>query len=68
MHICQIWVYPISCGWVLEGISVILTKNQISFDFMYIEILPTITKLVISPYPPISQQLSDAKKLSFGGI
>ena len=34
---------------------------------MYIERLPTITELVISPHPTISQQLFGAKKLSFVG-
>jgi len=44
-----------------------MTENQISSDFMYIERLPTITELVISSYPTISQQFLGFKKLSFVG-
>ncbi len=34
---------------------------------MYVERLQTITELVISPYPTISQQFLGFKKLSFVG-
>jgi hypothetical protein len=40
---------------------------QLRQNFMYIERLPIITELVISPYPTISQQFLGFKKLSFVG-
>ncbi len=45
----------------------ILPVSQFKAKLRYIERLPTITELVISPYPTISQQLFGAKKLSFVG-
>ncbi len=43
----------------------ILPISQIHQNFMYIERLPTITELVISPYLTISQQSLGFKKMSF---
>ena len=45
----------------------ILPVSQLYLKWMYIERLPTITELVISPYLTISQQLFGFKKLSFVG-
>ena len=44
-----------------------LPLSQLYLKCMYIERLPTIAKLVISPYPTIPQQFLGFKKLSFVG-
>ena len=42
---------------------IVLTENQISLKYRYIEKLPTITELVISSYPAISQQFWGFKNI-----
>ena len=42
------------------------TLNKI--NYVFIERLPTIAELVISPYPTISQQFLGFKKLAFVGV
>ena len=43
------------------------TVSQFYVKLLYIERLPTIAEIVISPYPTISQQLFGVKNLSFVG-
>ena len=44
-----------------------LPISQLYLKCMYIERLPSIAELVISPYPTIPQQFIGFKKLSFVG-